>query len=169
MNGLPGAQKSSFVPGVNPPTGIWNRKMPGSGKGRIYLYGLYDDSGRCHYAGQTLNPRQRRSQHAKPDLILRVLRRCRSTIDSTRIETQIIRAYKRRGQCKLNKKERGPSAKARWTNPVLWVEKNKAFGSPADAARYFRVCSWSILDWIKNGAPWYRRRKPTLKFLLKRA
>ncbi len=170
MNGLRAIPPLSFVPGVNPPTGTWTQSKPsGNGSGPVYLYGLFDQQAVCHYIGQSLMPRCRKSAHSKHGLLFRVLRRCKSN-HSTRLETQIIQAYKRRGQCALNIRKRGgPAAVARWSNPVVWIEKMRVFRSTAEAARFFKVCPWSISDWIEKGAPKFLKRRPTLKYLKKLA
>lgn len=170
MNGFPAVKPLSFVPGANPPTGTWTPSRPtGSGSGPVYLYGLYEqhkDGWVCHYVGQTLMPKCRRSAHSR-EFTFRVLRRCKSG-HSTRLETQIIQAYKRRGQCSLNKRKTGgPTAIGRWSNPVVWIEKMRVFRSPSEAARYFKVCPKSIRGWIKSGAPSFYKVNPTLKYLRK--
>lgn len=73
-----------------------------------FIYTIMDQSGLVLYAGMTLNPTQRELGHLSPSgkfhgigARFRVLRQC-AFERAAEIEAQIIRAYKRRGQCAFN-------------------------------------------------------------------
>jgi len=65
------------------------------------IYGLFDGTGKCRYVGLTDSPKQRKADHADKGLAFRTLRFCEKS-DGSRLEGQVIRAYKRKGQCDLN-------------------------------------------------------------------
>lgn len=76
---------------------------------KVFLYGLFDGS-RCRYVGQTCNPNKRLQNHVyKPSgkifkhgpMKMKLLRSC-SEKKASRLEHQIVFAYRRKGQCDLN-------------------------------------------------------------------
>lgn len=70
---------------------------------QTYIYGLYIGK-ICVYVGQSMNYENREREHRKKKKFerMRVLRSC-SPENAGRIEQQIIAAFKRKGQCALNK------------------------------------------------------------------
>lgn len=70
----------------------------------VSIYGLFNQIGKCVYVGQALEPQQRAMRHRKTKNFSysTVLRRCKIK-EAGRIEQQVISAYKRRGECDLNK------------------------------------------------------------------
>lgn len=88
----------------------WEKQSPNSYK---LIYGLFDDSGICLYVGSSVDPRDRfycmRSKH--PEITeWKTIRKCRFS-DAAEVEGQIIRAYKAKGQCQLNRETFGKNSK----------------------------------------------------------
>lgn len=76
---------------------------------KVFIYGLFDGS-RCRYIGQTWNPRKRLLLHVRSPggkifkhgpLKMKVIREC-SESDASRLERQIVFAYRNKNQCDLN-------------------------------------------------------------------
>jgi len=75
----------------------------------IYIYGLFDLSGWCHYVGQTNNPHKRRKTHFEhaaghfrcEDWIFQIIRKT-DCENANRLEFQIGMAYKKRGQAECS-------------------------------------------------------------------
>lgn len=91
---------------------------------QITIYGCFID-GLCHYVGQTTNLRKRLYSHRGKtfrgrSFIMRPLRTVSSLTSGARIESQIIRSYKKRGQCELNKQilARIPQHPANWPSSL---------------------------------------------------
>lgn len=70
----------------------------------VYIYGLFDQRNRCRYVGVTGGVKSRMSAHKKshPKWEFRLFRQCERE-RGTKIEGQVIRAFKRRGQADKNR------------------------------------------------------------------
>lgn len=144
MNGPHDHQLSEFVPNVNLHTGTYLRKYPSD----VFLYGLFNSRGKCRYVGQTVDLAARARFHEHTTgLRFRVLRICRAK-DSSRLESQIIKAYKARGLCQLNKRLKSPPSRSRPGTWLVWKETGMKFCSKGDAGRYFGVTIRSITNWM---------------------
>ena len=154
MNGFIGLPYSGGNPRMHPRTGKTLRR---SLKRRIvFIYGLFDLTG-CRYVGQTTNPRVRLTLHgtkkgliSKHGTMLMKVFRFTNPDNAPRLEKQIVFAYRKRGQCDLNKAN-AFRVNHRGYVPVLWVERNHWFESTADAAEYFNCTVQTIINWISNG------------------
>jgi hypothetical protein len=71
---------------------------------QVWIYGLFDKNGCCEYVGATSKPKKRKAVHvaALKHLKFRLLTSCDSKIAANK-ESETIRSYKQKGQCKLNK------------------------------------------------------------------
>lgn len=144
MLGHPGSRSLLSALSANPHTGIAMQR-------KIWIYGLFSPDGVCHYVGETRNRFQRSEMHRvqKPGLTFRVLRGCEQG-KAHLIESQVIKAYKRRGQCRFNKKsdpQRIPRCTAR---PIFCCEVNKVFESVAHAAEELQISDSTIYSCLKD-------------------
>jgi len=89
----------------------WYGDIPGNQERMLgqlcCVYGLFDAGGKCVYVGSTLHPKAREQQHRASGRFTGLavtLRKFRWAAypDSLRIEGQVMRAYRRRGQALLN-------------------------------------------------------------------
>jgi len=120
MNGYQECRSASFVRPANPHIGRHLENLNWPEERKIFLYGLFDGS-RCRYIGQTANPERRLNKHKfgpagkifkHGPMILVALRFCDER-NASRLEKQIVMAYKRKGQCDLNESNQfagGPKA-----------------------------------------------------------
>ena len=76
-------------------------------KNKCYIYGVYDRKNKCCYVGQTIDVKTRIPAHCGSGIFENgfMFKIFRSTTkkDSTRIEGQVIRAFRRRGEAYKNK------------------------------------------------------------------
>lgn len=80
--------------------------MASNHEGKIVIYGIFNTRGKCLYVGQTISLSQRFSGHKYAKFrgkkcVARVIRNC-SVENANRVEVQIIRAYKSRGEARMN-------------------------------------------------------------------
>lgn len=73
-----------------------------------FVYGLFNKKGECLYIGQTAQPRARFEAHKckrfrTVPCIMRVLRECPDVENGNRIEVQIMKSYRKRGQAAMNR------------------------------------------------------------------
>ena len=110
MNGTPEKPLLLYAPIVNHRTGRPLRKPNKPQLNKAWIYGLFSPDSICHYVGETANPGFRRAGHhahrsrfwkLKVSCQMRILRTCEPQ-RANRIETQVIAAYKRKGQCQIN-------------------------------------------------------------------
>ncbi len=153
-SGFIGVPYSRSFPRMHPRTGRALRRR--LGRRFVFLYGLYDLSGSCRYVGQTTNPYSRLMTHRTQGLMLehgpmlmKVLRFA-VPIEAPRIEKQIVFAYRKSGQCDLNKQDKFVVKNRAAAKPVLWVQKAHWFESASDAAEYFNCSRQTIINWIRG-------------------
>jgi hypothetical protein len=130
----------------------------------VYIYAFLDaTTGEHLYVGQAVDPQQRKCEHlhrgrskipARAKFV--ILRKC-AYGNVSRIESQIIRSLKRKGECRLNRSRGSLSArKARMpTYEVRWPERGISFTRPAQAARYFGISKATVCQAIKGGREFY--------------
>ena len=75
----------------------------------VFIYGLFDRRGKCQYVGQTINLTSRMRGHFngafkkfRREWRIKIFRKTTHP-KSLRIERQIGKSYKKRGECKFNK------------------------------------------------------------------
>lgn len=109
---------------------------------KVFIYGLFDLSGWCHYVGQTVNPYARSRRHLDCDTarfkdsgysfkIIRSVECC----NANRVERQIGLAYQRRGQAELSKTFIKSAIRENWAAKLIYIEGYALpFPSPRAAA-----------------------------------
>lgn len=151
MNGILVQLPSPYAQVVNHRTGKPLPELSPSERIKtLWIYGLFDSAGVCHYAGQTKYPGKRQSTHLakRPNLQFRVLR---STTEAnvSRIEIQVIKAYQKRGQCKLNRQVYPFNARNK--TPLIYSgTANRYFSSTEEAALFFGCCGKTVNDHLKG-------------------
>ena len=125
----------------------------------VVIYGLFDLRGKCMYVGQTLNAESREHQHLYEraskfygkHLVFRIIREtnCRN---ANRLECQIGRAYKRRGQASKSKSFRGAATQK---PPPRGIEIfadcwPKPFRSVTEAAKVLNSSPATILNCLRG-------------------
>jgi len=114
-----------------------------------YIYGLFDHAGRCLYAGQTLEPMTRTWRHKQTRQFhsARTLRKT-TVRHASRIEAQIIAAYRKQGQCQLNRQLVSPPVTGIANNGTQHYlpSHNLAFRSKAQLARFLGYNSAAALS-----------------------
>lgn len=123
----------------------------------FYVYGFRDVRTRkWRYIGQSVEPRKRQYRHVNgalrsTRLEFSILRRT-TMRDVNRIEIQIVRALRRRGEADLNKAVRdGRAVKGPTSGKViLWKERGMQLENLSRAARYFDVSTTSISKAVKG-------------------
>ena len=159
MNGTQGSLSLQFARVVSHRTGELHESPREFGsRMKVWIYGLFDSSGLCHYVGQTNDPVSRWKTHCldskskfcaeKRTLQMRLIRHCQDSA-SARLETQIVSAYKRRSQCCMNAIL--PRPVGRTAGPLIYSRKeNRFFTGHLEAAKYFRYSVTSIISQL-NG------------------
>lgn len=149
MNGRLESLKSRSARNVNPRTGtsLGNQKT-------AWIYGLFQRDGKCYYVGATECPYSRSKGHStlceKRRLKLIFLRECPKE-QVGRLEIQIIKAYKRQGQCKKNKRLIGkPMIKPNGL-VVYCPTTNETYKCVREAAIQMNRCTASIHNYLKSG------------------
>jgi hypothetical protein len=122
----------------------WQRKKT------TWIYGLFDSSGKCHYIGQTFNPERREKDHdwKYPALIMKTIRFC-PTYSGARLETQIMTAYKKRGQASINIRK-GHACRKRTDKIIYCATQGVYFTSLDEAAGHFGCCALTIRNRIES-------------------
>jgi hypothetical protein len=123
----------------------------------LFVYGFFDRGGRAVYIGATHDVDVRKKFHyggkhgkklRKCDL--RILRKTKCLDAASRIEVQIIKAYKRRGEAKLNIKTRATRLPATTAVPVYWLEGGILFAGRKQCADYFFVSAGTVTTSIRD-------------------
>lgn len=122
----------------------------------VALYGLFDPSGCCRYVGQSICPKQRLEDHNHFEkgigrgLSFTILAWVESD-DADRTETNLITAYREKGQADLNKRLKGFSNSRNKNNScvILWIETGRVFKGMNEAARFFQCSPQTIANAIK--------------------
>ena len=148
-------------------------------KEKAWIYGFFDDATKEFlYVGQTLSPYYRRKAHvqgqlAKPALqsptVRYIVLRQTTALHVSRIEAQIIRCLKRRGQCRLNRSDGSPFVLSpRLVTIPIECSNGMTFIGKAQAARYFDVSVSTIRNAFQRGGEITGRNGRTYFIWLKR-
>lgn len=136
---------------------------------KVAVYGMFLDS-TCLYAGITWDTYTRNIQHRtpkgrfrdRPEVKIRVLR-WTTEANAARIESQVIAAYKRRGQCAMNRSRKSAYCINATRRVVKCMETGLKWPSVAAAARHFKVSDYTISEYLKyrGGVIWCRDFMPS--------
>jgi hypothetical protein len=157
MSGTQESQLSRSAPIANLLIGTPLESQCEARLNRVWIYGLFNTHGVCRYVGQTKVPYLRsfahRSQSSGPEknaLLFRVFRSC-EVADANRLEVQIIRAFKRKCQCDLNKSFAPFNRNKHSRTPRIYSARfNRSFLSVVDAALFFDVSTTTIRNYAAN-------------------
>lgn len=125
----------------------------------VYIYGLFDKVNRCRYVGVTGDVKNRSLGHKKkhPKWAFRCFRKC-DRKQGTKIEGQVIRAFKRLGQADKNRntRERKEMLAARppkFKHPLRALRISRGFFAYSVAERM--GISENMLCFLETGRrPW---------------
>lgn len=154
MNGIQEKPRLRYAPIVNHRTGEPHRSRR-KHQGQIWIYGLFNPDGICLYVGQTSYPEARLFGHCNPstwnplkaDCQMRIIRACEPH-KAPAIELQVMLAYKRQGQCVLNKNKHVKAH--RKDGPWIYVGSvDKVFPTPIQAANYLECSPTCLLNQIR--------------------
>lgn len=136
---------------------------------KIAVYGMFLGS-ECLYAGVTWDTCTRNIQHRtrrgkfreRPDVKMRILR-WTTEENAARIEAQVIAAYKKRGQCGMNKNRKSGYRINTIGRVVKCMETGLKWPSVTAAARHFKVTDYAISQCLKyrGGVIWCRDFMPS--------
>lgn len=148
MNGPRDNQQSPYALNANLRTGTAQSQLR-----RVWIYGLFDQIGLCHYVGQTVNRNTRKKDHALkyPSLQFVILRSCAPQI-ATKIETQVLTVYRRKGQCGHNKRK-PVKATPKIERLIFSIELNKVFQSVNHACDELGDAPQTIKRYLSDGDP----------------
>ncbi len=159
MNGSPepiilqSAQNQAVIPPIGTDPGqiaLESLKWAIAAPLRVTIYGLFDLSGHCFYVGQTFDVYCRKHKHTKErGLIFRQLRTC-EVRDASRIEIQVIKAYKRRGECEQNKHVRGSTTHLMAYKAFVCPELHLYFYNAQHAGQFFGWSDSTICAAVKH-------------------
>lgn len=123
-------------------------------EGKLIIYGIFNRRGKCLYVGQTISLDERFSNHRYGKFrgkkcVAKVIRRC-SVETANRVEVQVIRAYKARGEARMN-----VASRAHGSRPGIRSQMATAFlrarVSPRRKNHYKRAAKaagLSLAHWI---------------------